>query len=308
MTKDNLLKTLFRFSVPYLLACFLQTFYGLTDLFVAGRYCGKVTITAISVGSQIMHMVTVIIVGLSMGTTVVVARKLGAGFWKEVRKAIGNSFLLFALLAAVSTVILAVSTEGICQLVQVPEEVFGEAKSYLLLCFLGVPFIFAYNGICGVFKGFGDTKSPMVIVVISGVLNIVLDVVLMGPCEMGAKGAAIATMSAQGVSFLLALIVFLKKDWGVKLSLGDFHPEKEPLLGILGTGSPIAVQDGVIQISFLVITGIVNGLGVDIAASVGIVEKIICFLFLVPSSITSFLRWLCGFRWLFLQPRCSRMI
>ena len=285
MTKDNILKTLIRFSVPYLLACFLQTFYGLADLFIAGQYCGKVVITAISVGSQIMHMVTVVIVGLGMGTTVIVARKLGAGAADGVRKAIGNSTFLFTVLAAVTTVILAVMTEGICRLMSVPAEAFAEAVTYLFLCFLGIPFIFAYNGICSVFKGFGDTKSPLVIVAISGVLNLVLDMVLMGPLALGAKGAAIATITAQGVSFLLAFLVFLRQDWSKMLSIRDLRPDKETLLGILGTGCPIAVQDGVIQISFLVITGIVNGLGVDIAASVGIVEKLICFLFLVPSSM-----------------------
>lgn len=285
LTKDNILKTLIRFSVPYLLACFLQTFYGLADLFLAGRYCGKVAITAISVGSQIMHMVTVVIVGLGMGTTVMVARRLGAGAGAGVKKAIGNSFLLFLLLAAVLTALLAGNTTGICTIMSVPEEAMSEAVVYLFLCFLGVPFIFGYNGICSVFKGFGDTKSPLVIVAVSGVINIVLDIVFMGHLGFGAGGAAIATITAQGVSFLSALLVFLRKDRGVKLSPADFRPDKDVLKGILGTGCPIAVQDGVIQISFLVVTGIVNGLGVDIAASVGIVEKIICFLFLVPSSM-----------------------
>lgn len=285
LTKDTILKTLLRFSVPYLLACFLQTFYGMADLFIAGRYCGKVAITAISVGSQIMHMVTVVVVGLGMGTTVVVARHLGAGLKGSIRKAIGNSFLLFGVLAAVATVILTAATEGICGWMAVPEEAFAEAVDYLLVCFWGVSFIFGYNAICSVFKGFGDTKSPLVIVAISGVLNIVLDIVLMGYLELGAKGAAIATITAQGVSFASAILVFLAKNLGEKFSLRDFYPEKEILLSVLGTGCPIAVQDGVIQISFLVITGIVNGLGVDIAASVGIVEKIICFLFLVPSSM-----------------------
>ena len=265
MTKDNILKTLIRFSVPYLLACFLQTFYGLADLFLAGRYCGKVAITAISVGSQIMHMVTVVIVGLGMGTTVMVARRLGAGAGAGVKKAIGNSFLLFLLLAAVLTALLAGNTTGICTIMSVPEEAMSEAVVYLFLCFLGVPFIFGYNGICSVFKGFGDTKSPLVIVAVSGVINIVLDIVFMGHLGFGAGGAAIATITAQGVSFLSALLVFLRKDRGVKLSPADFRPDKDVLKGILGTGCPIAVQDGVIQISFLVITGIVNGLGVDLS-------------------------------------------
>lgn len=281
------MKNLIRFSLPYLLSCFLQTFYGLADLFITGQYNGADAITAVSVGSQVTHMLTVVIVGLAMGGTVAISHAIGADKKEEAEKAIGNTVSVFAVFAVVLTVILLFSVNGILAVLSVPEEAAGQAGSYLLICFAGVPFITAYNVISSIFRGMGDSKSPMYFVGIAGVINVALDYLLIGPFQMGAAGAALATVIAQGCSVVIALAAFRKMSQGISVHKEDFRLEKDSVSTIMKVGVPVAVQDGFIQIAFLVITVIANKRGVDVAAAVGIVEKLICFMFLVPSAMLS---------------------
>lgn len=287
LTRGSMLKNLIRFSLPFLISSFLQTFYGLADLFFVGRWGGADTITAVSVGSQITHMLTVVIVGLSMGTTVAIGHLVGAGNRERAAKVIGNTVTLFALFALALTGILILCLDGVVAAVATPTEAVGQAKEYLLVCFIGIPFITAYNVISSIFRGMGDSRTPMYFVAAAGVINIVLDYILIGPLAMGARGAAIATVAAQACSVVLGLVAMLRRNEGIRLAGQDFCPEKDILTGILRVGIPIAVQDGFIQISFLVITAIANSRGVDVAAAVGIVEKLISFFFLVPSAMLS---------------------
>lgn len=280
-------RNLLRFSLPYLLSCFLQTFYGLADLFIAGQFNGAETITAVSVGSQVTHMLTVIIVGLAMGTTVIIGRAVGAGEKDKLSRTIGNTVTFFACFSIAFTILLLVSTKGLISLVSTPPEAVAETVRYLTVCFIGVPLITAYNVISSIFRGLGDSKTPMYFVAAAGVVNIVLDYLLIGPFRMGAFGAALATVIAQGISVILALFVMIYRRPDIRLSRTDLRFSGELVGSMLKIGVPIAAQDGFIQISFLVITAIANGRGVYVAAAVGIVEKIICFIFLVPSAMLS---------------------
>lgn len=287
LTQGSVLKNLIRFSLPYLLSCFLQTFYGLADLFITGQFNGADTITAVSVGSQITHMLTVVIVGLAMGTTVTIGRAIGAGKKERAAKAIGNTVALFTVFAVALSVILILCLDGIVAVISTPAESVEQAKSYLLVCFIGVPFITAYNVISSIFRGLGDSKTPMYFVAAAGVANVVLDYIFIGIFDMGAFGAAAATVIAQAISVVLSLIAMKHMKWGIRITRQDVLPRREDMLAILKVGVPIAAQDGFIQVSFLVITAIANGRGVDVAAAVGIVEKLICFFFLVPSAMLS---------------------
>lgn len=285
LTEGSVLKNMLRFSLPYLLSCFLQTFYGLADLFITGRYNGADTITAVSVGSQVTHMLTVVIVGLAMGATVTISRAVGARDQRRAEKTIGSTISLFALFAVGTTVLLLLAAEGILSLLSTPAEALSQARSYLTICFAGIPFITAYNVISSVFRGLGDSKSPMYFVAAAGVINVILDWLFIGPMALGAVGAALATVIAQGCSVVLALLWMRRQNLGITLRKSDLR--LSGLSVLLKIGVPVALQDGFIQISFLVITAIANGRGVDVAAAVGIVEKIICFLFLVPSAMLS---------------------
>lgn len=287
ITEGNLLGEMIRFSVPYLIACFLQNFYGLADLFIVGRFNDAASVTAVSVGSQMMHMLTVVIVGLAMGTTVSISYAVGAGKNKEAAKVIGNSILLFSTFAILLTILLMSSIRLILGALQTPPEAMGEAVSYLRICFGGILFITAYNLISSIFRGLGDTRRPMIFVALAGILNIGLDLLFIGAFRMGAFGAALATVISQGVSVLIALLSLRRMHLALRLSKADATYSRPVLGKVLSIGVPIALQDGFIQISFLVITMIANSRGVVIAASVGIVEKIISFLFLVPSAMLS---------------------
>lgn len=287
LTEGSILGSLLRFSLPYLLSCFLQTFYGLADLFIAGQFNGSDTITAVSVGSQVMHMMTVIIVGLTMGTTVHIARGVGSGETKRISETIGNTITLFLFLSLVCMVLLPALRGGIVAAVSTPVEAVSQTSDYLLVCFCGIPLIIAYNVISSIYRGLGDSRTPMYFVAIAGVINIVLDALFMGPLQKGAIGAGLATVIAQGISVLLATLTMIRHNPGFLLSVRDLIPKAGVVGDLLRVGVPVAVQDGFIQISFLVITAIANARGVQVAAAVGIVEKIICFVFLVPSAMLS---------------------
>ncbi|MDO4621894.1 MAG: MATE family efflux transporter [Eubacteriales bacterium] len=287
LTSGSTFKNLLRFSIPYLISCFLQTFYGLADLFIIGQFNGASAITAVSIGSQIMHMYTLITVGIAMGTTVLIGRSVGAGDKQKISRTIGTSTLLFALYSIVTMGILILCIRGIVSVLSTPAEAVAETQQYMLICFIGIPFIVAYNVLSGIFRGLGDTKSPMYFILAAGIINILLDLLLVGPFGMGAIGAALATVISQGCSVVLALL-FLRRQLGdIRFSREDFSLDRMLLRAILQIGLPVAFQDGLIQISFLIITRIANGRGVEIAAAVGIVEKLISFIFLVPSAMLS---------------------
>ncbi len=274
------------FSLSYLFSFFLQTLYGLADLLIAGRFNGAEVISAVSIGSQVMHMVTVMLVGLAMGSTVMIGQFVGAEDEKGVSRAIGNTVTLFAGAAVIITVILLMTIHPIVSALSTPEEAVPGTVGYLTICFYGIPFIVAYNILSSVFRGMGDSGSPLRFIAIACFVNIALDLVFMGPMGLGAAGAAYGTVVAQGVSVVIALLAIVKKKLFV-VHRADFVPDGKVLEKILGIGFPIACQDGFVQIGFLVITVIANRRGVDISAAVGIVEKTISFLFLVPSSMLS---------------------
>lgn len=287
LTTGSVLNNIVYFSIPYLFSYFLQILYGLADLFVVGQFCGVSTITAVSIGSQIMHMLTVIIVGLAMGTTVVIAQAIGANDKKRTTQAVGNTITLFLVFSLVMAVVLLLSVGGIVSVMSTPVEAVAETKSYLTICFLGIPFIVAYNIIASIFRGLGDSKSPMYFIMIACAVNIILDYVLIGAYRMGASGAAIATVVSQTVSVIVALIFIKKHKSGLQVSRAELKPRKAVMGKMLNIGVPVALQDGFIQIAFLVITIIANLRGLNDAAAVGIVEKIIGILFLIPSAMLS---------------------
>lgn len=287
LTRGNIWKNMIRFSLPYLLSYFLQTLYGLADLFIAGQYNGADVISAVSIGSQVMHMVTVMIVGLAMGSAVMIGRAVGAEDKKRVRDTIGSTIVLFIFVAAATAVLLLVFTRGVVSVLSTPAESVSDTMDYLHICFAGIPFIVAYNVISSIFRGMGDSKSPMIFVSIACAVNIFLDIVFMGPLHMRAAGAAWGTVIAQAVSVLAALFGILRRNTGIKLTQENFRFHRSLMKAILGIGVPIMFQDGFIQISFLMITVIANHRGVEISAAVGIVEKTISFLFLVPSTMLS---------------------
>lgn len=317
LTEGGIVRNIVVFSVPFLLSYFLQTLYGMADLFIVGQFNGADVISAVSIGSQIMHMFTVIIVGLAMGTSVLIGQATGAKNKTRVFKIIGNTFSFFFVLSLFLTALLFILSSKIVSLVSTPKESVSETIIYLKICFLGIPFIVFYNVIASIFRGKGDSKTPMYFVAVACVLNILLDFLLVGKFGMKAAGAALATIISQAVSVILGMsALFAKKGVDAEFEAGalksgvresevsedlsnrgvgepegvsrqDFKIDGGILGRILKIGFPVAAEDGFVQVSFMVITIIANRRGVDVAAAVGIVEKIITFLFLIPSAMLS---------------------
>ena len=286
LTTGSVFKNIVIFSLPYFLSYFLQTLYGLADLFIIGQYEGVASTTAVSVGSQVMHMLTVMIVGLAMGTTVSIGRAVGAGDKKRMSACVGNTVTLFMLVSVVLTAVLVLLVDPIVSVMSTPAEAVGGTASYLTVCFIGIPFITAYNIISSIFRGMGDSKSPMYFIAVACAANIALDYLFMGAMRLGPVGAALGTTLAQALSVLVAFIA-IRRRRSVAVSRGDLHPRRDVMGQILSIGVPVALQDGLIQIAFILITVIANLRGLTDSAAVGIVEKLISFLFLVPSSMLS---------------------
>ena len=287
LTSGCVLKSILFFSLPYLLSYFLQTLYGMADLFIIGQFEGVASTTAVSIGSQVMHMITVMIVGLAMGATVTIGRAVGAENKPRAARLIGNTVTLFMAGSVVLAAVLVGLVDPIVRIVSTPEQAVAGTRTYLIICFIGVPCITAYNIMASIFRGLGDSRSPMYFIAVACASNIALDYLFMGALHLGPAGAALGTTLSQLVSVIISLVVILRRKSGIHLSGADFKPERSALGEILSIGIPVMMQDGFIQVSFMIITIIANHRGLTDAAAVGIVEKIISFLFLVPSSMLS---------------------
>ncbi len=287
LTTGSVGKTLINFVMPYLLSYFMQTLYGLADLFVVGIYNTSETTSAVSIGSQITHMITVIIVGMAMGATVNIGYAVGADDSKRVRKVIGTSAVFFVLFGFFLTLLLLIFRQSIVTVMMTPKEAIAETTSYITMCFAGVPFITAYNVISSIYRGLGDSKRPMYFVAAACIINIVLDFLFVGAFSMGAFGAALATVCGQAASVLVSL-VFIKKIPNEYIpKKQEIHLNSNVMSKVLSVGVPIALQDGLIQIAFTIIMIIANRRGLIASTSVGITEKLIGFMFLVPSAFLS---------------------
>lgn len=294
LTSGSVFQNIVWFSLPYLLSYFLQTLYGMADLFIIGQFEGVAGTTAVSIGSQVMHMITVMIVGLAMGSTVSIAQAVGANNKKQASLSVGNTVTLFMGLSVVLSAVLLLFVRPIVTVMSTPEEAVSGTVLYLTICFLGIPFITAYNIISSIFRGLGDSRSPMYFIAAACVANIVLDYLFIGYFHLGPAGAALGTTLAQAVSVVIALLAISRQKSGITLCKNDFRPRKSVMGQLLQIGIPVALQDGFIQIAFIVITIIANRRGLSAAAAVGIVEKMISFLFLVPSSMLSTVSALCA--------------
>lgn len=287
LTIGSVKKTMVIFALPYLLSCFLQTFYGLADMYVVGLYNGAEVTTAVAIGSQVMHLLTVMIVGLAMGVTVELGRSIGAHDYKKAARAVDTSVFFFVGLSIILMTVMIFLSRPLTKLMMTPVEALGDTRVYLIICAGGLPFIVAYNLISSIYRGIGDSRSPLIFIAIACTVNIILDFLFVGYFDLGANGAALATVTAQAISVVFSLVMLKRKGLGFESSKDNSRFHSGSFKSIIGVGLPVALQDGFIQVAFIVITIIANSRGLIVSTSVGVVEKIICFLFLVPSAFLS---------------------
>ena len=291
-TQGDIFLPLLRFSLPILAALILQTAYGAVDLWMVGRFATAADVSAVSTGSQLMHTITCVVTGLTMGTTVMLGQTLGQGKGEEAGSIIGSSIALFSLIAALLTAFTILGAGWLARITQVPEEAIPPSLSSIRMCGAGLCFITAYNVFGSIFRGMGDSKTPLMTVAIACAVNVAGDYLLVAVLGLGALGAAIATVCAQGVSVAVSLLVVSRRGLGFPFSPRDIRFHRVKVGRILRLGTPVALQDGLVSISFLVILSIVNSLGLVASAGVGVAEKLCGFIMLVPSafsqSVTTF--------------------
>lgn len=283
-TEGRILAPLIRFALPVLLALFLQAMYGAVDLWVVGRFGAAADISAVSTGSQIMQTVTMAIIGLTMGVTILIGQKIGEGRPDEAGQAVGSGIVLFGVLGLALTAVLLLTAQPLAALMHAPEEAFAQTVQYVRVCGAGSVFIVAYNVLGGIFRGVGDSHMPLLTACIACVVNIAGDLLFVAVFGLGVVGAALATVLAQAVSVLLSLAVIRRRRLPFRLSRADIRADGRLIRRILSLGAPIAFQDLLVSISFLVILVIVNSLGVIASAGIGVSEKLCAFIMLVPSA------------------------
>lgn len=285
-TSGPILLPLVQFAIPLMLSLLLQAFYGGVDLAVVGQFSPTASVSAVATGGQIMQALTALITGLTMGVTVLLGKAIGASDPKRAGQVVAGQIKLFSVVAVVLTAVMLTFAPQIARLMNVPEAAFSETVQYIRICSAGIVFITAYNGISGIFRGIGNSRSPFVFVLIACCINVVLDLLFVGVFEMRASGAALATIIAQAASVLFSVYYIRRRPLPFSMKEQWRHGEKT-VQAILKVGSPIALQDFLTNLSFLIITGIVNTLGVVASAGVGISEKIFVFLSVVPMAFMS---------------------
>lgn len=285
-TEGKIFLPLLKFAIPILLALFLQTMYGAVDLLIVGQFGHAADVSAVSTGSQVMMTITVMITGLTMGLTILIGQKLGEGKSKEAGNVVGSGICIFAVIAIIIAVLVVSFASPISNFMHAPKEAFDGTVAYIRICASGAVFIVVYNIIGGVFRGLGDSKTPFITVAIACVINIIGDLIFVGAFKMAATGAALATIMAQGVSVVLSLIIIRKRGLPFELSKQSIKFHKSLTSNIIKYGAPIALQDGLVHLSFLVIMIIGNSMGVIPSAGIGVAEKLVGFIMLMPSSFS----------------------
>ena len=283
-TKGNILTSLVRFALPVLAALFLQTMYGAVDMLVVGQFATAADVSAVSTGSWLMQLITSFVVGIAMGTTVLLGRRLGEGKPEEAGKIIGASIVLFAIIGVVITFFMELCAVPVAQIMRTPIEAFDATVLYVRICSAGSVFIVAYNVLGSIFRGIGDSRMPLVTVAIACVFNIAGDFLLVGVFGMATAGAAIATVLAQALSVIISVLIIRRQKLPFTFRRTDIVFDRKRMGSVFRLGLPIAFQDLLVSISFLAITAIVNSLGVIPSAGVGVAEKLCGFIMLVPSA------------------------
>ena len=285
LTEGKIYPSLVKFTIPMLLAMFLQALYSGVDLLIVGRYAETADVSGVATGSMLMMTITFAICSLAIGVTILVGRKVGQKRPKQVGMVIGNGILLFSIIAFFMTIVTVWKSDYLSELMHAPQEAFSQTQDYIRFCGWGSIFVLAYNLLGGILRGLGDSKTPFLTVLIATIINIIGDYILISKYHMGAKGAAIATIFAQAISVIITIILIKsKKNLPVDFSIKNIEFKKKIIIMIIALGIPIAIQDLLVGLSFMVIQVLVNSIDLVSSAGVGIGEKICHFIMLVPSA------------------------
>ena len=287
LSEGPVASTLFRFALPFLIANILQSLYGAVDLFVIGRFCSAESVAAVSTGTQVTQIVTSLMTGLTLGSTIVIGSCMGERNYDKASRTIGTTLTIFTAAAFIITVLMLVFCDTILRLLNTPEESFRLTASYVTICSLGNIFICLYNAISAILRGYGDSTRPMIFVGIACVLNIILDFIFTGCMGMDVAGVALATVISQAVSMIIAVAYLKGKDFIFDFRLRSFRPDCAIASKLASVGVPISLQELAVRISFLYLTMMMNSAGVFGAAVVGVGAKYDVFAMLSATSMAN---------------------
>jgi len=273
LTEGSVVKLLIQFALPFMLSNLIQSLYNVADMLIVGNYSGTAAISGVNIGGQITFIMTNIIIGLTVGGTVVIGQYLGSGDSKSVKESIGTLLTFLLVFGVLITVIMLSVSDQVLRLMQTPAESYQQARDYLDITLLGTVFIFGYNAFSAILRAFGDSRRPLIFVSIACAINVILDILLVGGFGMAAEGAAIATVISQAISMILCIITLIRSDFVFDFKLKSFRIIKRHLATILQVGIPVSIQNVIVNFSFLVLTSIANSMGVNASAAVGIVGK-----------------------------------
>lgn len=283
-TQGSILKKMIQFMIPILGALVLQAMYGAVDLMIVGQFGTTSGLSGISTGSNIMNLATFVVAGLAMAVTVQISKYIGMKNEERIARLLGATIALFSVISVVVSVVLIVFAPQLSVLMQAPEEALDLTVQYVRICGAGFLLITAYNTISSVFRGLGDSKSPLIFVAIACCVNIVGDLVLVAGFGLNVIGAAVATVAAQGISVLLSVLIIRKKKLPFHIHKQDICLNEE-IKGIFKIGTPIALQELLTQLSFLALCAFVNSLGLAASSGYGVASKIQGFVMLIPGSL-----------------------
>ena len=287
LTDGPLASSLLKFTLPFFLANVLQTLYGMVDTLVIGRFGSTAGVSAVATAVQLLNLVTFFCFGVCGGSTVLLGRSIGSRDDKEAARVVGNTIIDFAVISVIMTAFLFCTYGWLLQILNLPEEAVSEAHAYMRICCCGIPLIIGYNTVCAVLRAIGDSKSPLLFVFVACIFNIAGDLLFTGYFKMGAAGVAIATVAAQGISFLFSLIFIMKRGLPFAFSKKDIRFEGSVTGRMLKIGLPMGVQSIMVNVSFLFMTAIINAMGVNASAAMGIGDKIIGFAFMPQTAFSS---------------------
>lgn len=283
-TKGSIFQKMLRFMIPILGALILQAMYGAVDIWAVGKFGTKAGISGVSTGSNIVNLIIFTVAGLSMGVTVLISRYLGEKRADRVGKVIGSAICFFLILSFVIAAFMLLFARPLAILMQAPKEALDLTVLYVRICGGGIIFIIAYNMISGIFRGLGNSKLPLLFVLIACIVNIAGDILFVAVFHWDVAGAALATVLAQAVSVLLSLIIIRRQELPFTMKLRDIGFNRE-IFQFVRIGSPIAFQEILTQLSFLALCAFINRLGLEASSGYGVANKIVSFVMLVPSSL-----------------------
>lgn len=274
LTSGSVFKTLWKFTIPFIGINLIQTLYGMVDLYIVGQFATTADVSAVSVAGTVIATFSMLLVGLSVGATVVVGQRFGAGDKGALESISATAFSLAGIIGVGLAVLVGALSVPLLRWINTPQDAMEGAIAYMLICSVGYIFQSFYNMLAGVLRGVGDSKTPLLFVGVSSVLNIIGDVILVWGFDMGAAGAAIATTLAQAFCILYGIIHVCRRGFPFDFRLKSYRFAGQEARELIHVGIPIALQEVLVMFSFIILEGIVNRFGLSASAAAGILDKI----------------------------------